>query len=143
MNTALKYHLIEPTESDVELSKKVGEALAKGDVKKIEKLIHESMQSGNIKEALSAIFETLSAGQKLSISSSENILTSQEAADLLNVSRPYLNKLLDTGIIPSYKDGKHRRVHFKDLMKFKMKREYAEKDLQELTDEAQKLKLGW
>src|ERR1700722_12908382 len=46
-------------------------------------------------------------------------LSTQEAADLLNVSRPYLIKLLDNKKIPYHMVGRHRRIMFKNLMQFR------------------------
>jgi excisionase family DNA binding protein len=71
-------------------------------------------------------------------------LTTQEAADMLNVSRPHLVKLLEEGRLPFHKTGKHRRVRFADLMQFKSERDQASEDaMAELAKQAQELALGY
>lgn len=141
--SAVKYHLIEPNETDIEFSKKMSRALESDDTKVLNSLLADGNMSGSLKEAILAIFETLAEGNNLAIAPSEKVMSSQEAANFLNVSRPHINKLLDSGVIPSYRDGKHRRVYFKDLIFFKVKRESAHKGLAELSEQAQKLEMGW
>lgn len=71
-------------------------------------------------------------------------LTTQEAADLLNVSRPHLVKLLESNALPYHKTGKHRRVRFADLMRFKAERDRAsERAMEELASQAQELGMGY
>ncbi|MDI3184985.1 MAG: helix-turn-helix domain-containing protein [Pseudomonas lactis] len=71
-------------------------------------------------------------------------LTSQEAADLLNVSRPHLVKMLEEGAIPYTKTGRHRRVRFSDLMAFKQRRdEQSQEAMEALVQQAQELGMGY
>lgn len=71
-------------------------------------------------------------------------LTTQEAADLLNVSRPHLVKLLESGELPYHKTGKHRRVRFDQLMAYKARRDKdSEAAMMELAKQAQELRMGY
>ena len=71
-------------------------------------------------------------------------LTTQEAANLLNISRPYLNKLIDRGDLHHHKVGTHRRIKFQDLEAFREQRE-ADRNtaLEELANQAQEEGLGY
>ena len=67
-------------------------------------------------------------------------LTTQEAADFLNVSRPFIVRLLKTGEIPFIKVGSHRRILFEDLMAYKKKMfAESEKAMEELARLGQEL----
>lgn len=71
-------------------------------------------------------------------------LSTQEAANLLNVSRPFLVKLLESGKIPFHKVGTHRRIRYIDLLKFKAHLdESSSKSLDELIKQAQELNMGY
>jgi excisionase family DNA binding protein len=67
---------------------------------------------------LAQILGFLANGQGVTITPSNAMLTTQQAADFLNVSRPYLIKLLEAGQIPFEKVGTHRRVAFGELMDY-------------------------
>lgn len=71
-------------------------------------------------------------------------LTTQEAADLLNVSRPTLVRLLDDGAIPYHRVGNRRKVKFADLRSYQLKLEQDRlSSLSELSELDQALGLGY
>jgi len=85
------------------------------------------------------ILAALAEGQGVQIIPKDTELTTQQAADLLNVSRPYLISLLESGQIPYRKVGRHRRITFENLMEYKrhddLKRRAAADDLAQLSEE--------
>jgi len=81
-------------------------------------------------------------GKAVSVIPVDKELTTQEAADILNVSRPFLVKLLEKGEIPFIKVGTHRRVRFNDLMEYKKRHDVERRHgLAELTQLSQELGL--
>ncbi len=71
-------------------------------------------------------------------------ISPQEAAELLNVSRPYASKLFDEGAFPSRKVGTHRRAYTRDVLAYKQREKDARlKVLDELAAEGQRLDMGY
>ena len=95
-------------------------------------------------QLLSEILSELADGNAVKVVPVHAELTTQEAADLLNVSRPYLVKLLETGKLAFHKTGKHRGIRFDDLMSYKQARdEKSHLALDALAAEAQELRMGY
>jgi excisionase family DNA binding protein len=71
-------------------------------------------------------------------------LTTEQAADILNVSQPFLVRLLDEGRIPCVKIGAHRQIQLQDLIEYKRHTEQERlKVLEELAAQAQELDMGY
>jgi len=89
--------------------------------------------------------ELLLAGKHVRVIEDDESMTTQEAADLLNVSRPHLIKLLETGKIPQLpKVGRHRRVARVAVLKYKRTRDaLRESALKELAAFSQRHRLGY
>jgi excisionase family DNA binding protein len=73
--------------------------------------------------ALRLIVRRMAHGERIALVAHGDELTTQQAADILHVSRPHLVKLLDRGDVPSHKVGSHRRVQTADLLAYRAKRE--------------------
>lgn len=93
------------------------------------------------------IFRTLvhiAKGNAVTIVPFHAELTTQQAADFLNISRPYLIQLLEKEKIPFRKVGRHRRILFEDLVKYKERSKAKGRSIRaQLTDEAQDLDIGY
>lgn len=85
------------------------------------------------------ILDLLGQGCGVQIIPKEVELSTQQAAGVLNVSRPYLIGLLESGRIPFRRVGRHRRITFEDLMEYKrrddLERRAAADDLAALSEE--------
>jgi excisionase family DNA binding protein len=93
---------------------------------------------------LAGILEAMAAGREVTIVPENAELSTAEAASLLNVSRPFLIKLLDEGAIPHRKVGTHRRIRMEDVMAYKERDDRArEAILDQLAREAQEQDMGY
>lgn len=141
---------------------KTDQQLAKSSLSLIEKVLKSQQKSvksieisvtgdearikmpGKVLGHLQKILQSMAEGKAVFLIDNEEELTTQEAADILNISRPYLVKLLESGEIPFTKVGKHRRVRFEDLNEYNKKRQSKrQRGLRELAKQAQELNMGY
>jgi len=99
------------------------------------------------RQALSLLRDLLTEmaqGNAVTVVPTHAELTTQEAANILNISRPYLVKLLENDVIPYTKTGTHRRIRYQILMEYKQQRdEESRSALDELANQAQELDMGY
>jgi excisionase family DNA binding protein len=92
----------------------------------------------SVQRLLRAVVRELARGHAVSVAPVPADLTTQQAADLLNVSRPFLVGLLESGTIPFHRVGTHRRVPLDDLLAYRQSRSQTRRTaLTELAREAQ------
>jgi excisionase family DNA binding protein len=93
-------------------------------------------------ELLLRILDGMQQGKAISIVPVMQDLTTQQAAALLRVSRPFFVKLLESGALPFHLTGTHRRVYLKDLLTYKEHRDNERREaLDQMAKEAEDLGL--
>ncbi len=91
---------------------------------------------------LQRIVHELARGRAVTVVSLHRDLSTQQAADLLNVSPPHLVKLLESGAIPFHTVGTHRRVRLEEVLAYRRRRSQARRmALTEMAREAQQMGL--
>jgi len=137
-----------PSKEDTELATESSRALAKAAPDaELRVRLNDGQELAIPKSAarlLGHILTEMSHGHAVTIVPVHAELTTQEAADYLNVSRPYLVGLLEKGEIKFHKVGTHRRIRFQDLQEYKEKTERAGREARDaLAEEARALNLGY
>lgn len=143
---------VPPSKDDAELARASGQRLASLArsgrpltlrIRDAEREATIELPAGAVK-LLMAILEDMAAGRALTLVPQNVELTTQQAADVLNVSRPFLIQLLESKKLPYRLVGTHRRIRFEDVLKYKESIDAERrKVLDQLAHEAQKLGMGY
>jgi len=148
MNMAIKENeLLGDDADESELAASASRALARSK----DRLVKVTMDDGtelalpkSVRELLVRILTEVSHGNMVNIVPVHAELSTQEAANLLNVSRPYLVKLLEAGELQFHKAGSHRRIKYTDLREFMTHQEVKRSQaMEELAKQSQELEMGY
>ena len=136
-----------PSKDDVELAQQASRQLSRHKREQLTVRLEDGSELVLPKAAarlLTHLLTEMSQGNAITLIPLHAELTTKQAADFLNVSRPFLIKLLEERKLPHRKVGSHRRVLFTDLKRYK---ESFEKERQQVMDalaaQAEELDLGY
>ncbi len=148
MTTAvLKNLTVKPTTETIAVAKAYRSALrhvGHGRVK-----IHASGTKAEITlpmgvaKMLGSMLTALGDGKSIRLTVDDGEVTTVEAAKKLGVSRPFIITQIEAGRLPCRMVGSHRRIRIIDLEAFAQRMQRTNKALQELTDQAQNLQMGY
>lgn len=146
---------VTPTDEEVGLAREAGQQLAKLALAALDKPVEVKVKGSGAKgetlvlpasslKLLADILQQMAQGHGVAVLPIDAELSTQQAAEVLHVSRPFLVKLLDERKLPHRKVGAHRRVLLRDVLDYKQKVDSERlKVLQELADQAQELGMGY
>ena len=83
------------------------------------------------------VVELMAHGQSITLVPDKQVVTTQRAADILGMSRPFFVKLLETGVMAHHRVGNQRRVYLKDVLQYaKLRDRECQESLDRLTRDA-------
>ncbi len=101
--------------------------------------IGDATISASLVDLITDLLSIVARGETVTLAPLSRRLTTQEAADFLNVSRPHLIKMIDQQVLPCEMTGTHRRLALKDLLEYKAKRSAgrnaALKEMQDIAED--------
>src|SRR5271154_2959990 len=123
------FETVAPSEADALLARESSRRLATHQLGKRSSIRIQLLADGEEAETVAVpasalrlflhLLTEMSQGHAVTLIPTHSELTTQQAANLLNVSRPYVVKLLDEGKIPCRSVGQYRRVRVDDLLAYK------------------------
>lgn len=152
MNAALTHRQLPPSARDAALARVSGQFLARHarPSRPLRVRVTDAEQEQPIELPAGAvallmdILEAMAAGHGVRLIPENAELTTVQAAEILNVSRPFLIKLIETGALPHRKVGKHRRIRMEDVMAYKARTDADRASvLDELVSDAQEQGMGY
>ncbi len=156
VNTTAFDRIYSPTDRDVDLAKTCAPVLSQilgrhrdasefdDRVKFLDEMGETVILPAAALELLKSVMVQMAQGNAVTLVPIHAELTTQQAADILNVSRPYLVKLLERGDMPFVKKGTHRRVLFSDVQAYKVSIDKQRMQaLDALSEQAQALDMGY
>lgn len=121
-------------------AERIGKALAKSHGATSRGVAAETLMATLLKDTILKAVHILAAGKRVSVQAEEEMLTTQQAAEFLNVSRPYVVKLIESGKLEAVKVGRYRRLNRLALQRYKATwlkgREAALDELAELSQKS-------
>jgi excisionase family DNA binding protein len=151
---AKNFQTVSPSEADARLARESTRILSASKLGTRKSIRMQFLDEGKTAESVDVpvsalrlflrLLSEMSQGKSVTLFPSDAELTTQQAAEILNVSRPFMVKLLEGEKLPFRLVGKYRRVRLDDLLAYKQKDDAARaKILDRLTAEAQKLGMGY
>mgnify|MGYP001806045016 CR=1 FL=1 len=147
MSDVKAYDVVVPTDRDARIAEESGRLLAGYTRQELRVQLQDGQTlvlPQSVARLLTHILTEMAEGNAITMIPVHAEMTTQEAADFLNVSRPHLISLLEKQDIPFHKVGTHRRVKFQDVRAYK-DRLFANrsKALDELASVSQELGMGY
>lgn len=130
---------------EIETIKQLKKLIAKAENKELQ-ISTSNGESIALPNSVTDIFRTvinvIAQGKGISLIPVAEEVTTTQGAEILNISRPYLMRLIENGEIPYHQVGTHKRINLQDLLEYKKIRDTKrKKGLQKLTELSQELGL--